>query len=231
MKTLASTLLSLLCAQALALSAPARAASDDNPNPNVYPLTEKVGEKTYAEWAAAWWQWGLGIKKDKNPITDQTGKFAGEGQSGPVWFLAGNFGGETKRTCSIPAGKALFFPVVNQGPGTSAERADEKVLSATAKELMDTAEDLQVIVDEKPLKDVVKYRVATPLFTLNGPDKADAVVDNASGACKMVSDGYWIMLKPLDKGDHTLRIKGTVKKARFSLDVTYKLTVVDDKEK
>jgi hypothetical protein len=230
MKPLAATLLSLLCA--LALSAPARAASDDNPNPNVYPLTEKVGEKTYAEWAAAWWQWGLGIKKDKNPITDKTGEFAGEGQSGPVWFLAGNFGGETKRTCSIPAGKALFFPVVNQGPGGSPERADEKKLSAIAKELMDTAEDLQVIVDDKPLKDVVKYRVASPLFTLNGLEKAaDAVVPNASGTCKMVSDGYWIMLKPLDKGEHTLRIKGKVKKTGFSLDVTYKLTVVDDKKK
>jgi hypothetical protein len=25
-------------------------------NPGVYPLTEKVGGKTYAEWTAAWWQ-------------------------------------------------------------------------------------------------------------------------------------------------------------------------------
>jgi len=31
-----------------------------------------------------------------------------------VWFLAGNIsGGTTVRTISVPAGKALFFPIVN----------------------------------------------------------------------------------------------------------------------
>ena len=34
-------------------------------------------------------------------------------RAGPVWFLAGNLGGSSTRTVTIPAGTALFFPVVN----------------------------------------------------------------------------------------------------------------------
>src|SRR5262249_56510522 len=101
----------------------------DEADPRVYPTTEKVGGKTYAEWAAAWWQWGLGAPKDKNPISDRTGKFADRGQSGPVWFLAGTFGGKATRTCSVPAGKALFFPVVIQGQGGPCEPGDQAAVA------------------------------------------------------------------------------------------------------
>lgn len=31
-----------------------------------------------------------------------------------MWFLAGTFGGPATRECSIPAGKQLFFPLVNR---------------------------------------------------------------------------------------------------------------------
>ena len=49
-----------------------------------------------------------------NPLTDQTGQFGAVNQPiGNVWFLAGNGGGATVRTVTIPAGKALFFPVAN----------------------------------------------------------------------------------------------------------------------
>ena len=200
-------------------------------NPGVYPLTEKVGGKTYAEWTAAWWQWGMGAPKDRNPILDKTGEFAGKGQTGPVWFLAGNFGGEVTRKCSVPAGKAIFFPVLNQGPGGSFDNPDEDAWRKLAKEIMDTAYDLEVLVDGKALEDVKRYRVAAPLFTFIGPEKEeDVAFPGMAGKHKMVSDGYWIMLKPLAKGAHVIRFKGKVKANKFSLDVTYKLTVVEEKE-
>jgi hypothetical protein len=41
------------------------------------------------------------------------------GQSGPVWFLAGDFGGIAARQCKdpIPSGVSILFPVVNEGFG------------------------------------------------------------------------------------------------------------------
>jgi len=50
---------------------------------------------------------------DINPLLDQTGANAAIGQSGPVWFLAGTTGGTAERAITVPAGKSLFFPLVN----------------------------------------------------------------------------------------------------------------------
>src|SRR5215475_5430424 len=63
--------------------------------------------------ATSWWKWALETPASENPLTDTTGQFAGVNQSGRVWFLAGNPGGTTVRTITVPAGKALFFPIVN----------------------------------------------------------------------------------------------------------------------
>jgi hypothetical protein len=73
--------------------------------------------------------------------------------------------------------------------------------------------------------------VQSPLFTFNAPEKeADAVIPTVTGKQKTVVDGYWVMLKPLTPGEHVVCFKGKVKRTRFGLDVTYKLTVVEEKK-
>src|SRR5215813_2675062 len=68
-----------------------------------------------AELSAEWWQWALSIPTSVNPLTDTTGADCMVGQRGAAWFLAGVFftGGTVTRTCSIPQGTRLFFPVIN----------------------------------------------------------------------------------------------------------------------
>ena len=175
----------------------------------------------------------LAIKKDRNPILDKDGAFAGEGQDGPVWFLAGNAGGKTARKCAVPAGKPVFFPVVNGYESAAADKAVEKKLLAAVKAYMDGAMQLQVTLDDKPITELERFRVASAVFTFTGPDKAaEAPFEDAVGKNKAASDGYWIMLKPLPVGKHTLRFKGKVKqegKDPFDLDVSYELTVAEKK--
>src|SRR6266571_4753392 len=66
------------------------------------------------ELSAEWWQWAVSIPTSVNPQTDKTGEDCMVGQRGATWFLAGVFGGGTAtRTCSIPQGTMLFFPVIN----------------------------------------------------------------------------------------------------------------------
>ena len=76
--------------------------------------------------------------------------------------------------------------------------------------------DLTVILDDVPLEDLVSYRTLSPLFTVDGVDA--------------VSDGYWIMLRPLSAGEHTLEFGGGIDLAALGgpvlpVSVTYKLTV------
>src|SRR5207245_1119877 len=92
-----------------------RAGAASNPNPGVLPPNSHAYGKTYGGWSAAWWQYVLSQPASSNPLVDTTGARCGVGQSGPVFFLVGAFGsGKTTRDqCTVPAGKALFFPLVN----------------------------------------------------------------------------------------------------------------------
>ena len=40
-----------------------------------------------------------------------------------------------------------------------------------------------------------------------------------------VGDGFYLMLKPLTPGQHTLRFHGSVPAASFTVDIVYHLTV------
>jgi hypothetical protein len=72
---------------------PAFAGGPDrgNPNPGILPPSSNPFGKSYGAWSDAWVQWAYSIPADQNPIADTTGQFAGMGQSGKVWFLAGTF--------------------------------------------------------------------------------------------------------------------------------------------
>lgn len=107
---LAATVCALVCA--LALGFVPHGPADGNPNPGIIPPHATPHGQTYGEWTAAWWQWALSIPADRNPLLT-SGEFCGEGQSGPVWFYAGNFGWDEEKFCTVPKGKALFMPVYN----------------------------------------------------------------------------------------------------------------------
>jgi hypothetical protein len=70
---------------------------------------------SYSAWNAKWWEYVYSIPAATNPLLDEIGADCGVSQSGPVFFLVGvlNVSGTATRQCTIPAGKALFFPLLN----------------------------------------------------------------------------------------------------------------------
>lgn len=200
---------------------------------------------TPAEWAARWWQWALAIPADQNPILDGP---CTTGQSGDVFFLAGNFGGSSTRDCTVPAGKALFFPVADflcwpspelpeEGCATP---ATEAALTACAHGGFDGAEvTMSVTVDGEELDDVEAYRATSAQFSWTTPaDEADQLIPGTgpipANACGIpegdrfgVTDGFWIMLRPLEAGTHTVHFAATIQPDGadpFELDLTYDIT-------
>ncbi|HEU5229311.1 MAG TPA: hypothetical protein VFU49_15955, partial [Ktedonobacteraceae bacterium] len=74
-----------------------------NTEPQVLPPSSHPFGRTYGEWSNAWWQWAFSIPTPVNPLLDTTGAHCSEGQSGPVWFLAGTItSGPVTRHCTIP---------------------------------------------------------------------------------------------------------------------------------
>jgi len=185
---------------------------------------------------AQWWQFALSIPTTVNPLLDSTGADCMAGQRGRVWFLAGTFfGGTATRACSIPADEALFFPVVNyvniNAPnvcGQNANNVSVADLRAGAAAVIDAATNLSVQVDGQPIEDLfrVKSKVFATTFPVDnifnapcgGPGTVPAGVYSPS-----VDDGFYVLLKPLSVGRHTLHIHS---ESQGSVDVTYDLTVV-----
>lgn len=98
--------------------APAAGAEGESSFRIIPPHSAKAQSRmSYAEWSAVWWQWVLSINAANNPLLDETGATCGVAQprGQPVFFLVGAFGSGTvtRDECVVPAGKLLFFPLVN----------------------------------------------------------------------------------------------------------------------
>jgi hypothetical protein len=199
-------------------------SSAEASNERVYPINSKPFGLTYGEWSAKWWQWGLSIPTNDSPIVDETGAKCAVGQNNSdVWFLSGHGGGEVTRACSIPAGKAIFFPVINVecdylSPGLKTESD----LRKCAKDDQDKVTNLHAIVDGVAIPDLKKYRVQSPLFNMTVPE--DNIMGISPGTTQAVSDGFWIFLKPLPPGKHEIHFTGSL--ADFT--ATGPLNIVED---
>ena len=189
--------------------------------------------------SAEWWQWALSIPVAANPLLDTSGDKCMVGQHGENWFLAGffNSSGAFARTCSVPEGAKLFFPVVNsinldtpnvcgQGP----ERIPVKDLRAVAATFINGVSVATAELDGVPIKHI--RRVQSPVFAAalaedNIFDAPCASLGNvpANVYSPVVDDGLYVQLKPLSVGRHTLHFHASDNHG-FILDVTYTLNVV-----
>lgn len=187
--------------------------------------------KTIGEWSAKWWQWALAAPASSNPMIDNTGTNCNVSQRGSVWFLAGVWnGGTVERNCTIPEGKYIFFPIVNNFWLNSAfddvnnTEADYRRLATLSPTL---GSDIEATLNGTPIIFNPKtpiIRTQSPVFTANFP--ADHIfsefgIDAGSiTGYPVVSDGFWIMLPPLPQGNHILHFRA----GEFQ-NVTYHLTV------
>jgi hypothetical protein len=198
----------------------------DSSNFLVFPPDSDPFGMSYAEWTAKWWQWVLSLPVENNPVNDTTGKNCAVNQSGPVWFLAGTLGGVVDRNCTIPAEKAILFPILNHG-GTLADsptiNSEEELLSHTMRE-MDIISNLEVMVDSVKLSGLEKYRVRSPIFDVVLPEKN--LFGGTRGPTRGVSEGYWLFLEPLLKGRHKIQTFGSCLNGKVSIGVNYDITTI-----
>ena len=182
--------------------------SNSTSNIGIFPTDSKPYGLTYGEWSAKWWQWTYSIPEENNPISDTTGKECARGQNGPIWFLAGSFGGTIERTCTIPVGKSIFIPIANV-PCSPVEFPDVKTetdMSKCAKHFQDQITYLEVIVDGIKLTNLENYRVQSPLFNFILPE--NNVFGTPAGTYPAVGDGNYVILQPLSAGKHEISWKG-----------------------
>ena len=185
------------------------ALTNSSSNGEIFTTDSTPYGLTYGEWTARWWQWAYSIPRDVHPAYDDSGKYCAEGQSGPVWFLAGTFEHPAERYWTIPADKAILFPILNsecsyaEFPGLNSE---EELLEC-AKQMQDSVVHLEASIDGVPVSGLEQYRIQSSLFNLTlGQNNILELPTNTS--TQAISDGNWLFLKPLSPGDHVIYFKG-----------------------
>ena len=204
----------------------------------VPPGDSRLNGKTYAQWAAAWWQWALEMPLISSagaihPWKDSSQFDVTQAQTSNVWFLAAPFG-TNQRSCIIPVGKALFFPLfcvesssIEEAPFYGATADDQ---AAIAQYWAGHAVDLFCEIDGIPLANLAAYRVHSPQIDITVP--APWILGASGGRGTSSGDGYFLFLAPLPPGPHTIRFGGAFRLTKAKdgldlhegLDMTYHLT-------
>lgn len=213
------------------------AADDrDNPNPQAYPPRSKQFGVLAKDWTAEWWKRMLSFPCGTNPLFD-TGTYDDVNQPGSVFHLAGTTGGTAVRNVTVPAGKSLFFPLVNlywDNPcppdPTDAPKPGqtlEQYLKFRVNSFIKHAGNLSVTLDGVAFTELERYKIRSDMFTHDSAPGLETCFE----ACLMsdptqsfMSHGYWVMLKPLSPGQHTLNFTGGFPAFGFSVNVTYNIT-------
>jgi hypothetical protein len=180
----------------------------------LYPRYISPFGKSWEDWAILWWQWCSAQSDDTNPAADTTGINCHRNQrESSVWFLAGTFGGSAVRHCNVPKGRSFLFPIITDRI-SYAEHGylkSEEELYDYAKADLDSARIYEAYVDGVKLKYLESYRVRTGLFKFTAP--AGQFGNVAEDRFQGISDGYWVFLRPLPEGEHTIFFFG--EKLRF----------------
>lgn len=212
-----------------------------NPNSRVFPPNAHPYGKSQAQWTADWWSHMFSFGCDNFPLFDTDGSSAGLNTAGPVIFLPGNFGGETTRTITVPHGKALLFPILNNiwlySACYGAAEEDEAFANGTLEAYISSIIDpvlsadgttVSATLDGIAFNNLKNYRFKSGLYEFNAnPELVDCLGDPCLVADDLLAltNGFWLMLKPLSRGQHTLNFQGAIEDFGFSLNVTYHITV------
>lgn len=201
-------------------------------NPEAYAPGATISDSSYAIWSQYWWQWLLAIPTNKNPQNDMSGQFCATNQSGPVWYLAGSASGQpVTRSCTVSSTKSIFFPLVNVECSTRDAGPfhcdDEASCRKCAKSFADhfATDSLNVSVDGVAVSGLQHFSFQSSYFFPIMLPSNNLLKARGGGAGYSISDGYWIMLKPLPPGTHTVQFGGAFPTANVSVNVIYSLTV------
>lgn len=195
----------------------------------------RIRGKTLEQWGGEWWSWIYETPATNHPALDLTGEFCHEGQQGPVFYLAGTFGGEANRTCTIRRNKPVLFPLITFQADNCGIPPEDQLTNEELVALLEdwpntvTAATLEVdgvVIGSTPeelsefLTDTTEFSYVVPaedsLYELFGLD--------FEGLCSpSFTRGYFIALS-LDRGQHTIHFTGALDNG-FAIDTSYQLTV------
>jgi hypothetical protein len=224
----------------------------------VHPVDSDPLGTAHEEWAAQWWQWVAATEFEDpatygcNCDTSQTGDVF---FLGPQWggFEVRDCTLSSSQSILITVINQIWISCPPWGDleyECPLAFEDGLLETAAAYPSPDWTIDQQVKIDECTIGNaaIQHYFVCTQPFEIHPPDEGYSVFsdpemdydcadpwedgnecDAPVGPKLAIGCGWWMMVKPLPAGEHTIHILGSVNGPddQFGAEITYNLTVVD----
>lgn len=184
------------------------------------PADARPHGQSLTELATAWNYWAWSTAED-NPL------LAVRCEQSPtdprIWFLPVSLGGEMENVCSVPAGS---FLVMSPGALECSNIEPEPFFGASPEDLQACVEEgfellsyVEVTVDGRTTSDLEDYALTTNLITL----PPNNLLSEDSGWS--LTKGYFVLVRPLSRGTHTLHAYAEFEEFAFTAGITYTIIV------
>jgi hypothetical protein len=175
---------------------------------------EMIGTNDLAGLTAQFWRWLYSIPVGVDPGSDTTGVNCGINQKDDVWYLAGPANGNSSVTCTVPDDKTIVSAVfasiddypcpagVYGSPMTPDQSLENFLLQDIAPFVDGSTATARL--DGRPLS--VKH-IKSRLFSFTAAASLYPSDLCVTGSPQLgVSDGFFVFIEPLPRGDHTLQL-------------------------
>jgi hypothetical protein len=185
------------------------------------PANARVHGHTLTELAQAWNVWAFGTSAEDNPLLAI--RCEQSSIDPKIWFLPVSLGGEYETTCEVPAGT---FLLMNPGGSECSNLEPEPFFGADAADLLACVNEtfplltyIEVTFNGKTVTNLDQYLITTPVYDL----PANNLFSADPGLSR--DKGYFMVIHPLSRGEHTLRAYDEFESFDFVAGITYTIVV------
>jgi hypothetical protein len=209
----------------------------------IVPLNGSAMGHTYKQIEEKYAQWILGVSFDDSPLSDLNGAaFEASKQPIPgIMILSSNFGGESIRSATIPAGSYIYLPIFGGTAWKYSAGVDEcdpskvpdghplnNATNAILKSYINQqkASGLIAQVDDMDIiPDLTKNLVVTDPFQMEVHSSFNnPACDYTGKIATAVAMDFAVMVK-LEPGPHIIRFSGLSNNKKFYSGVTWNIVV------
>jgi hypothetical protein len=180
-----------------------------------------VEGKFISQWTEDWWTWAAQSPAGtNNPLDDATGAFAYQGNSGPVFFLAGTNGitengAFAERTINVKAETPILVPLINYFDTLDPEKVENHLINVWPSRVADVFATIDGVTISNPRD----YLETTGFFSM-GRAKPNSLIAELGASAGLdlknidltptKATGYYLMID-LTPGSHTIDFGGALK--------------------
>jgi hypothetical protein len=203
------------------LLAPISVTAGDPDSRGFLPSNARVHGHSLVDLASAYTLWAFGTSAEVNPIVHARCERSPIDPN--IWFLPVSAGGESVTTCQVPPGAFLVVtPGFIECSTIEPEPffgADEIALAECVDGWFDLLNRADVILDGRQVERLDEYALTTNAVTL----PPNNLISTESGLS--LSKGYFLMIAPLSRGEHTLRLYDEFESLGFQAGINVTIVV------